>query len=137
MAASGTPKEGRDKIISDRVYTSGTLDLRCYVNAQDSLDADSVFGDLVEPTGTGYAPISLTGTFSETDGVVTYDHGTPDDPVFQNTESAGGSNWSQPVSGVAMTDGSYILHFVDIAAGQVTMTPGKKLRVDISNLVAP
>ena len=110
MAIIGTPKEGRDKIISDRVYTSGTLDLRCYTNTANSLDADTVFADLVEPTGTGYGAITLNGVFSETDGVVTYDHGTPDDPEFENTESPGGSNWSAAVTGIAMTDGTYVLH---------------------------
>lgn len=135
MASSGTPKEGRD-YISSRVYTSA-LDLRLYVNNQDSLDADSVLADLTEPTGTGYAPISLNGVFSPSDGVVTYDHGTPDDPIFENTESEGGSNWSQPVKGVAITDGTYLLHFQDLVASSVTMTPGKKLKVDISTLVSP
>ena len=132
MATSGTPNEGRDKIISDRVYTSGTLDLRCYVNIADSLDATTVFADLTEPTGTGYAPISLTGVFSETDGVVTYDS----DPIFQNTEAGGGSNWSQDVTGIAMTDGTYVLHFQDLVAPR-TMTPGYKLKVDLSTLIAP
>ena len=136
MATSGTPKEGRDNIISDRVYTTATLDLRLYVNTADSLDADTVFADLVEPTGTGYAAISLTGVFSEADGVVTYDHGTPDDPVFENTNAAGGANWSQAITGVAMTDGTYVLHFQDLVT-PVTMAPGKKLKIDISSLIAP
>jgi len=135
MADRGTPNEGRDNIVSERVYTTGTLDLRCYVNTADSLDDDTVFADLTEPTGPGYAPIPLNGSFSENDGVVQYDHGTPDDPVFENTESAGGSNWSQPVTGVAITDGTSILHFQDLASA-VTMTPSKKLRVDISSLIA-
>ena len=73
MATSGTPNEGRDGIISDRVYTSSTLDLRLYTNTPDSLSSSTVFADLVEPTGTGYAAISLTGVFSESAGVVTYD----------------------------------------------------------------
>ncbi len=136
MASSGTPKEGRDFIISDRVYTTGTLDLRLYVNIADSLDADTVFADLTEPTGTGYAAITLNGVFSESDGVVTYDHGTPDDPVFENTESEGGANWSQDITGVVMTDGTYVLHFQDLTSS-VTMSPGKKLQVDISSLIAP
>ena len=136
MAASGTPTEGRDFIISDRVYTTGTLDLRLYVNTADSLSATTVFANLTEPTGTGYLPITLSGTFSETSGVVNYDHGTPDDPVFENTEAGGGSNWSNPITGVAMTDGTYVLHFQDLVSS-VTMTPGKKLKVDISTLIAP
>ena len=136
MATSGTPNEGRDYIISDRVYTTSTLDLRLYVNTADSFSAATVFADLTEPTGTGYAAISLSGVFSEADGVVTYDHGTPDDPVFENTNAAGGANWSQAINGVAMTDGTYVLHFQDLTT-PVTMTPGKKLKIDVSTLVAP
>jgi hypothetical protein len=107
-----------------------------YVNTANSLDADTVFADLVEPTGTGYAPITLSGVFSETDGVVTYDHGTPDDASFENTNAEGGDNWSQAITGVAMTDGTYVLHFQDLAS-PVTMTPGKKLTIDLSTLIAP
>ncbi len=136
MATSGTPNEGRDNIISNRVYTTGTLDLRLYVNLANSLDADTVFADLVEPTGTGYAPITLSGVFSEADGVVTYDHGTPDDASFENTNAEGGDNWSQVITGVAMTDGTYVLHFQDLLT-PVTMTPGKKLTIDLSTLIAP
>ena len=133
MASSGTVNEGRDFIISDRVYTTGGLDLRLYTNNQDSLDATSVFADLVEPTGTGYAPITLSGVWSEADGVVTY----ATNPVFENTNSEGGANWSTPVKGVAITDGTYILHFQDLLAASVTMEPGKKLTVDLSTLIAP
>lgn len=135
MATSGTPKEGIDNIISERVYTSGTLDLRLYVNTANSLDQDTVFADMVEPTGTGYAPVTLSGVFSETDGVVTYDHGTPDDVVFQNTESEGGSNWSQSIKGAFISDGTYVLHFKDLTSA-VTMTPGKRLLIDLSTLIA-
>ena len=132
MATSGTPNEGRDFIISDRVYTSGTLDLRLYVNLADSLDASAVFADLVEPTGTGYGPITLSGTFSESAGVVTYDS----NPQFENTNPGGGANWSQDITGVVMTDGIRILHFQDLTS-PVTMTPGKKLTIDLTSLIAP
>ena len=138
MATSGTPNEGLDAI-SNRVYTSdGTLQLRLYVNLADSLDADTVFADIVEPTGTGYAPESLTGVFSETDGIVTYDDGTPDDVIFENTESEGGSNWSQAVNGVILYDvtNNAVLHFNDLSV-PITMTPGKKLKIDLSTLIAP
>lgn len=135
MASSGTPNEGRDNVIAARVYVT-PLDLRLYTNLADSLDASSVFADLVEPTGTGYAAESLTGVFSSTNGVVTYDDGTPDDVIFENTEAEGGSNWSLAVTGVAMTTGTHILHFQDFSTS-VTMTPGKKLRIDVSSLVAP
>ena len=136
MATKGSPLEGFDNIVGPRVYTN-TLTLRCYVNTADSLSAASVLADIVEPTGTGYAPIILNGTWTWNSGVGTYDHGTPDDPQFENTNPEGGANWSQAVTGQFMTDGTYILHFMDLSDGAVTMTPGKKLRADLSNLVAP
>ena len=136
MADRGTTDEGQDSIIAARVYTAGSLQLRLYINTADSLSETTVFADLNEPTGTGYAPITLSGVWTFNNGVVTYDHGTPDDPVFENTEAGGGSNWSNPVTGVFMTDGTYVLHFQDLLTG-VTMTPGKKLKVDVSTLIAP
>lgn len=136
MATKGTPDEGQDDVIGTRLYTTGTLQLRLYTNLADSLDESTVFADLTEPTGTGYAPIVLSGVWTFTDGVVTYDHGTPDDPVFENTESQGGSNWSNDITGVFMTDGIYVLHFQDLVTS-VTMTPGYKIRVDLSTLIAP
>lgn len=135
MATKGTPNQGRDQIIAPRVYTSLTLVL--YTNAGGSLDDESAYADLTQPTGTGYAPITLSGTWSSTDGVVTYDHGTPDDPAFENTHAS--NNWSAAVTGAAIIGGAgpYLLHFMDIPDGAMTMTPGKRLRVDLSSLVAP
>lgn len=134
MATSGTPDEGQD-LIAARVY-DGTLEFRLYANTADSLDETTVFADIVEPTGTGYAPIPLAGVYTSTDGVVTYDHGTPDDPVFENLNAGGGSNWSNPITGAFMTDGVVVLHFKDLSSS-VTMTPGKKLKIDLSTLIAP
>ena len=136
MATKGTTDEGQDNVIGARVYTTGSLQLRCYTNTPDSLGETSVFADFTEPTGTGYAPITLNGVWSFNNGVCTYDHGTPDDPAFENTESEGGSNWSTDVTGVWMTDGIYCLHFSDLVS-PVTMTPGYRLSVDLSSLVAP
>ena len=138
MATKGTPNEGFDNVIAARIYTPNTLELRCYVNTPDSLGQTSVFADLTEPTGTGYGPILLNGVYTSTNGVILYDHGTPDDPYFENTEPGGGSNWSQAVTGVVMctAGGGTILHFNDYVS-PVTMTPGKKLSIDISSLVAP
>lgn len=137
MALSGTPHQGRDNIIAPRVYVNCQLIL--YTNESDSLDDNTVLADLNQPTGTGYAPIELNGTWSSVEGVVTYDHGTPDDPAFLNT---GESNWSLPVTGAAIISGSDLLHFKDSVDGagapvSVTMSPGMKFVVDLSNLVAP
>lgn len=129
MAIKGTPYEGRDNIIVPRVYTG--LELRLYTNTANSLDASTVLADLTYPSGTGYAPLSLAGVYSSTNGVVTYDDGTPDDPRF-----TAGSNWTGgDVVGVVMTDGTYILHFKDLTAGPVTMLTSDVLIIDISTLI--
>lgn len=131
MATSGTPHEGKDNVVVPAVYTG--LQLVLYTNTADSLDEDTVLADLTQPTGeTGYGAITLSGVWSSTDGVVTYDHGTPDDPAFENT---GGSNWSVQPTGAAITDGTYILHFKDFADGAQTVQPGQKVIIDLSSLV--
>jgi len=129
MATSGTPDEGKDSIIVPAVYTG--LDLRAYVNTANSLDADTVFADLTEPTGSGYAAIALDQSWSSSAGVVTYDHGTPDDPRW-----TAGDNWAGgDIVGVAITDGTYVLHFKDLSEGPVSMTTDKVLVVDISTII--
>ena len=129
MAVKGTPYEGRDSIIAPAVYTG--LELRLYTNTANSLDADTVLGDLTYPSGSGYATLALSGTFSSANGVVTYDDGTPDDPRFTAADNWTGGN----VVGSALCDGTYILHFQDLTAGPVTMTTGKVLVIDISTLI--
>ena len=129
MAVSGTPMEGRDNIIAVNVYTG--LDLRAYTNTANSLDSSTVFADLSEPSGSGYAAISLDGAFSSTNGVVTYDAGTPDDERW-----TAGDNWTGgDVVGTAITDGTYVLHFKDLSEGPVSMTTDKVLVVDISTII--
>jgi hypothetical protein len=131
MATRGTPNEGRD-LMAARIYVNCTMVL--YVNAADSLTESSVAADLVQPTGTGYVPISLNGVFASLNGVVQYDHGTPDEVVWQNTHAS--NNWSQDITGAAILSGGKILHFHD-AATPVTMTPGQKIAVDVQSLIAP
>lgn len=130
MATNGTPYEGRDNIIVPGVYTG--LDLRLYTNTLNSLNANTVLADLTYPVGTGYATYTLSGVWTGTNGVVTYDDGTPDNPQFENT---GGTDWTGAVTGAAITDGTYVLHFKDNALGAITMTPGKIIEIDISTLI--
>lgn len=141
----GTPYQGRDLIIAPRVYTALTLVLYC--NTLDSLSDTSIYADLVQPVGSGYAPIALGGTWASANGVVTYDHGVTlgffnpfsgkYDPYWQNTHAS--ASWSQPVTGAAIIGGAgpYLLHFLDDQNGAVTMTAKQKLAVNLSTLVAP
>jgi len=131
MATNGTPFEGRDNIIATAVYTG--LDLRLYTNTANSLTVSTILANLTFPSGTGYATFTLSGTWSSTNGVVTYDDGTPDNPEFENT---GVSNWTGDPTGAVITDGTFILHFKDFALGTIVMTPGKVIEVDISTLTS-
>ena len=131
MATSGTPYEGRDNIIVPGVYTG--LDLRLYVNTLNSLDSTTVLADLSYPTGDGYATYTMSGTWSSANGVVTYDDGTPDNPVFENT---GTGTWVGDPTGAVITDGTYILHFKDFALGAVEMIAGRQIEIDISSLIS-
>ncbi len=132
----GTPYQGRDRIIAPRVYIAG-LQLVLYCNALNSLDDSSLYSALVQPTGTGYAPITLNGVYASANGIVTYDHGTPDDPFWQNTHAT--LNWSQPVTGAAIIGGAgpYLLHFMDNPNGAITVTPQRKISVNLSTIVSP
>lgn len=131
MASFGTPYEGRDNIIGPAIYISGSLDLRLYTNTPGSLSASTVLANLTYPTGTGYAHYTMSGSFAFSNGQVTYDDGTPDNVQFTNS---GASSWTGDVAGVAMTDGTYILHFKDLSGGAIEMTAGRVLEIDISTL---
>jgi hypothetical protein len=131
MAGYGTPHEGKDSIIAPAVYTA-SLSIGLYTNAQNSLDATTVLADITEPddaaTFDGYARQTLNGSWAFSNGVVTY---TPN-IQFENT---GASSWTDDVTGAFITDGVYLLHFLDRASGPLTMTAGKILEVDISTLL--
>jgi hypothetical protein len=128
MSTFGTPYEGRDNIIAAAVYTG--LSMGLYTNTLNSLDASTVLADITEPTGTGYARVTMSSTWASTNGVVVYD-GT--NPQFENT---GGTDWTGDVTGAFLTDGVYVLHFKDLAAGATTVTPSDIIEVDPSTVVA-
>lgn len=130
MATSGTPFEGRDNIIGPAVYTG--LQLVLYTNTKNSLTSSSVLADLTAPSGTGYAAIPLSGTWSFSNGVVSYDHGSGTNPTFENT---GGVSWTGDVTGAAISDGTYLLHFNDFASNPLTVVAGGQIEVDVSSLV--
>ena len=132
MATSGTPFEARDNYIVPAVYVSGSLDLRLYTNTPNSLTSSSTLSDLTYPSGTGYATYTLSGTWSSNSGVVTYDDGASDNVTF-----TAGSDWTGgDVTGVAITDGTYLIHFKDLSLGPVTMTTGEALEVDLSTFIS-
>jgi hypothetical protein len=133
MATWTTPFEGRDNIVAAQVYVSGNLDLRLYTNAADSLSATTVLADLTAPVGSGYAIVTLAGSWSSSNGQVTYDHGTPDNVVWTAADSWSGGD----VVGIAMTDGTYVLHTKDLVLGPVTMTAASPpIEVDLSTFIS-
>jgi hypothetical protein len=130
MATEGTPHEGLD-YASARVYGSH-LSLVCYSNAADSFGPDTVYADIVQPSvANGYAPITLDGTWSYSDGTVSY----LKDGVNPKWTATG--TWSVTVNGIAMVDISSgkILHFRDNTV-PFTAANLRKLEVDITTLVA-
>jgi hypothetical protein len=128
MATSGTPNNGLDEI-ARRVYVNGaSFTLVAYTNAADSLSAATVTADLTQPTSSnGYAPITLSGTWSTSGGVVTYTH--PGNPTWSATGS-----WSGVVRGVAIVSGAIVMHFKDLDTA-FTAANGKKLAVDLSQVI--
>ena len=136
MSTNGTPFEGVDNILLN-AYTG--LQLILYTNAANSLDRDTVFADLTQPSAlddeaapNGYAAITLSGTWSSTNAVISYDHGTPDNPRFTNDGPT--YDWNE-VFGSVITDGTYVLHFKDFSSSR-TLAPGATLDIDISSLVS-
>jgi hypothetical protein len=131
MATQGTPNEGLS-YIAGKVYITGVLTLVLYTNAADSLTPSTVYADLTQPTSiNGYAPILLNGTWTISNGIVTYVHSTPTHPTWSATGA-----WSATVRGVAIVDVSStkILHFKDLTSA-FTASLGKKLEVDLSTVV--
>ena len=131
MATEGTPYQGLDYAAS-KLYVSSVLSLVAYTNAANSLSDATVYADLTQPaSANGYAPILLNGVFTSTNGTVTYDHGTPDNPRWTATGS-----WGTTVNGIAMVDVSAgkILHFRDCAVPFVAANL-RKLDVDLTTLL--
>ena len=132
MATEGTPNGGLDNVIADRVYISGAdLTLVAYQNAADSLSQATVAADLVQPSSAnGYAPILLDGTWSSSNGVVTYQHSTPPHPKWDATGS-----WGGDVNGAAIISGADVVHFEDLPS-PFAAAAGKSLLVDLDTIVA-
>ena len=136
MATSGTPHEGTDNIILD-AYTG--LQMILYTNTGNSLDRDTVLADLTEPSAlddsagaNGYGAVTLSGVWSSASSIIAYDHGTPNEVVYTNTGSLG--NWDTVV-GSAITDGTYILHFMDLDT-PVSLAIAASIKIDVSSVVS-
>lgn len=123
MATNGTPWEAIDNIVVPNVYTG--LSLGLYTNTKNSLTQSSTLGDITEPSGTGYARISLGLSWNVSNGVVTY----PSNQTFENT---GGGDWTGAITGAFLTDGTYLLHFRDFSASPITLGAGEEIEVDLT-----
>lgn len=124
--AGFTVNEGLDYIASV-VYAAGstsTLKLGLFTNVAGDLGLTSQWADVTQPSGSGYAEIDLaTGSFSVTDGVVTY-------PQQSFTAS---SDWSPgDVYGYYVRTASGILvHAQYRDDGVFQMTEGRVFTVDL------
>ena len=136
MASQGTPNEGLDER-NERVYAGTDFILVAYTNLADSFDANSVLADLNQPTSTnGYAPITLDGTWSSSNGVATYLHSTPlipENPALTGWSATG--TWSATVNGVAIVTATRLVHFKDLGS-PFTAADGRKLGVDLDTVLA-
>lgn len=132
MATVGTPNGGLDEI-TERVYVNGAdFSLVAYTNTADSLGPDTVTADLTTPTeSNGYAPILLNGTWTTSNGVLSYDHdGAGANPAWEATGA-----WSATVTGIAMVSGARVIHFKDLAAA-FTAANGRRLVADLTGVAA-
>lgn len=130
MSLFGTPDEAKESVVGPAVYTT-SLYIGLYTNTGNSLTSSTVLANITEPDdaaeSTGYARQQMTGTWAFSDGVVTYS------PNIQFTNS-GASSWTDDVTGVFVTDQTYLIHFKDLSSA-TTMTAGKILEVDFSTLL--
>ena len=126
MATVGTPFSGLTQL-GAWTYQTYDLTLICYINSQNSLNDNSVFGDLIQPTvANGYAPITLNHTvWVNTNGIMTY---SPNP-----TWSASGV-WSATVNGYAIYYSTTLLHFKDLSV-PFNAASGKKLTIDLTTVV--
>lgn len=142
MATSGTTHEGADNILIS-AYTGLDLRLYTYIVPEedpqpDLLSRTSVFNDLIFPSAlddegddNGYATIALTGTWSSANSIISYDHGSPDNPKFVNTGNIGLWDAAQ---GVVITNGTRIFHFNAFEA-PVALVVGQILEIDVSAVI--
>jgi hypothetical protein len=134
VSLQGTPLAGLGEI-ARRVYLLGDdLTLVAYTNPGNSLGPGSIAADLVQPPlANGYQPIVLPKAgWTQVNGVATYVHTDGGDPGWLVLPA----DWGVTVQGAALVYGSTLLHFRDNALPFVA-TLGKRLTINISNLVGP
>lgn len=135
MATQGTTNGGLDDV-SALAYVSGALTLIGYTNAADSLSATTVAADLTQPNSTnGYAPITLDGTWTSVNGILTYVHSAGPNNFGGNPGWQASGSWSGIVIGVAIIRGSVCRHFKDLSE-PFTAANLRKLVVDLASVLA-
>jgi len=144
MALKGTPFGGRSEIAKRYLIDGPDVTLILYTNTRNSLGDNTVTADLTQPNiANGYTPILLDGTWSETNGVLTYIHsaGGNTDP-FGNPCWVPTGAWSATVTGAAMVYGTRCLHFKDATDGaglatDYVATAGLRYAVSMADLIGP
>ena len=134
MATQGTPNGGLDDIAS-LAYAGVSMQLVAYTNTPNSLGSGTVAADLTQPAvANGYAPITLDGTWSSTNGVITYEHSEIDPVLGALPKWIATGTWSATVVGVAIIRGAAVRHFKDLTSA-FTAAAAKKLVVDLATVV--
>lgn len=127
MALAGTPNAGLDEIGRSAYVFHGPYSLVCYCNTRNSLDADTLTAELIQPNVfNGYAPILLNQLWQSVNGDVTY-------PVKPRWTASG--SWNLPVRGVAMVFNAIVLHFQDLSTPDFVPVNGAWLEVDLLNVL--
>lgn len=132
MATQITPIAGLTELAL-RAYVEGAaFTLVLYTNAANSLFAGMLAADLVQPPlANGYGPIVMNGQWTVVNGIATYIHTTGGDPTFSSSGS-----WGSDAIGAAMVFGAAVIHARD-NTHPFTAAAGKKLAINISNLIGP
>jgi len=136
MSSQGTPNSGLAELAHRCFVLGDALSLVAYTNPLDSLGANTVAADLVEPPlANGYAAIILDPTgWTILGGLSTYVHAAPNNINGNPAWSATGSWGADPVNGFALVYGTACIGFRDRQTPWVAAA-GRKIEQRIMELL--
>ncbi len=124
-----TPEEGQDyiaEVLYSQDVSPQTLTLGLFTNSAGALTETSLWANVSQPTGTGYAEVTLTaGSWGVASGGVS---------TFPQQSWTAGADWSADVTGYYIRTGEgtpRLLHF-EYGSAPRTMSTGNVYIVDLS-----
>lgn len=125
-----TPVEGQDyiaEVLYSQDASPGTLLMGLFTNVTDDLTVASEWGDISEPSGSGYSEMTLTpGSWNVASGGVA---------TFPQINWVASADWAGDIYGyyVRTQEGTpRVLHFEYSTTGAREMTEGNVYTVDLS-----